>query len=135
QPRFSFAMRVTSAVLPPSNVVKPHEAHHSPWRTMLPGRRTRAESRTMSEKLSPSRRSSAALAAFRPILPASLESACPAEFQCRMRSDKVVIAPEQSQMLFQTLLPTGVTYRFSAKIRGALPDCQIQPFDKRRIQC
>ena len=37
-------------------------------------------------------------------------------------------------MPFQTLPPAGVTYRSPAKIRGALPDRQIQPFDKRRVQ-
>src|SRR5262249_6237724 len=56
-------------VLPPSNVVKPHEAQHSQSRMMLPGRRTRARSRTMPERLS-NKRSPAALAAFRLILPA-----------------------------------------------------------------
>jgi hypothetical protein len=33
-------------------------------------------------------------------------------------------------MIFETFLPSCLTYRPPAKIRRALSDCQIQPFDK-----
>src|SRR5262245_16366896 len=37
-------------------------------------------------------------------------------------------------MIFQTFPPTRLTYRSPAKIRRALPDRQIQPFDERSVQ-
>ena len=36
-------------------------------------------------------------------------------------------------MPFQTLPPAGMTYCPPTKIGGALPDRQIQPFDKRCV--
>ncbi len=37
-------------------------------------------------------------------------------------------------MIFQTLLLSRVTYRPAKKTCRALSDCEIQPFDERRIQ-
>jgi hypothetical protein len=51
-----------------------------------------------------------------------------------VRPDEVVIAAKQLKVIFETRLPSRVTSRSPAKIRRALSDREIQPFDKGRVQ-
>jgi hypothetical protein len=51
-----------------------------------------------------------------------------------VRPDEIVIAAKQLKMILKTILPSCLTYRPPTKIRRALSDCQIQPFDKGCIQ-
>jgi len=44
------------------------------------------------------------------------------------------MAAKQLQVIFETLLPSRVTYRPPKKIGRALSDREIQPFDERRVQ-
>ena len=57
------------------------------------------------------------------------------ELQSSVRSDEVVIATEQLQMLIEPLRRASVGKRSSRKVCRALPDGQIQPLDERRVQC
>jgi hypothetical protein len=51
-----------------------------------------------------------------------------------VRPDEIVIATKQLEMILKTFLPSCMAYCPPAKIRRALSDRQIQPFDKGRIQ-
>jgi len=51
-----------------------------------------------------------------------------------MRPDEVVIASQQLEVIFQTLLPPRVADRPPKKIRRTLPDRQIQSFNVGRVQ-
>ena len=51
-----------------------------------------------------------------------------------MRSHEVVIAAQQLEVCFQSLPPSRITERPASKVRRALADRQIQPFDERRVQ-
>ena len=57
------------------------------------------------------------------------------ELQSSVRSDEVVIATEQLQVLIEPLRRASVGKRSSRKVCRALPDGQIQPLDERRVQC
>ena len=57
------------------------------------------------------------------------------ELQSSVRSDEVVIATEQLQVLIELLRRASVGKRSSRKVCRALPDGQIQPLDERRVQC
>ena len=57
------------------------------------------------------------------------------ELQSSVRSDEVVIATEQLQVLIKPLRRASVGKRSSRKVCRALPDGQIQPLDERRVQC
>ena len=57
------------------------------------------------------------------------------ELQSFVRSDEVVIATEQLHVLIEPLRRASVGKRSSRKVCRALPDGQIQPLDKRRVQC
>jgi hypothetical protein len=52
------------------------------------------------------------------------------EFQRPVRPDEIVMAVKQLEMIFEAFLPSCLTYRPPTKIRRALSDRQIQPFDK-----
>ncbi len=56
-------------------------------------------------------------------------------FRAPVRSDEVVIATEQLQVLIEPLRRASVGKRSSRKVCRALPDGQIQPLDERRVQC
>ena len=57
------------------------------------------------------------------------------ELQSSVRSDEVVIATVQLQVLIEPLRRASVGKRSSRKVCRALPDGQIQPLDERRVQC
>jgi hypothetical protein len=51
-----------------------------------------------------------------------------------MGPHEIVMAAEQLQVIFKLLLPSSMTDRPAAKIRRALSNREIQPFDKRRVE-
>ena len=57
------------------------------------------------------------------------------ELQSSVRSDEIVIATEQLQVLIEPLRRASVGKRSSRKVCRALPDGQIQSLDEGGIQC
>ena len=57
------------------------------------------------------------------------------ELQSSVRSDEVVVATEQLQVLIKPLRRASVGKCSSRKVCRALPDRQIQPLDERRVPC
>ena len=56
------------------------------------------------------------------------------EFQRKMRSEKVVMATQQFQMISQSLHPSGMTQCPAAQEGRTLSDSQIQSFNVGRVQ-
>ena len=52
-----------------------------------------------------------------------------------MRSDEVVITAQQLQVVLECLLRAGVAWRPPTQVRRPLTNCEVEPLDKRRIQC
>jgi hypothetical protein len=56
------------------------------------------------------------------------------KFQRSMRSDEIVVATKQLEVIFEVFVPPGLADCSATQIRRTLSDREIQPFHKRGVQ-